>query len=357
MSFLELGNQRCYEPLKRGPPVTDVGLRVVESLYEQLMIDDHWSIRRERGFTWWSYRLAQHVEVGEPVESQGMTVCVVRIWTDLVTGVDPSTDAVAMLGSVNAQTTLNALVFRNESKTISECCTAVVHDENFEWMSKVLATAAILQNASATNRARGFAEMTGGAPAVSNHPSSGQRPDMDDILGIPQVVVQEGQSPSRFAGPKMDGVSRFLVDMNFPGSADSTGLMCEVPFFSNTPALTSSPDRGDSLQTSLVQVFTGVPHPEAGNGVLTILRLPISPDADAVVAIANQLNNYEVRGDSMAHLLGAWCPDPADPDGKTVAFCCFVPNMLARWVRTENLVLNASMQSRFAAACVDQWGT
>jgi len=32
-----------------------------------------------------------------------------------------------------------------EAATISECCTAVIYDEIFGWMSKVLATAAILQ--------------------------------------------------------------------------------------------------------------------------------------------------------------------------------------------------------------------
>lgn len=332
----------------------DVGLRMLDSIYEQLMIDDQWSIRRERGFTWWSYRLAQHVEVGEPVESQGQTVCMVRIWTDLVNEVNPSTDPVALLGPINAQTTLNALVWNSDAATISECCTAVVHDEVFGWMSKVLATAAILQNASATNRARGFAEMTGGVPAASHHPSSGQRPDMDDILGVPQVVVQEGQQPSRFTGAKMDGVGRFLADANFLGSADATGLTCEVPFMGNAPAVALSSERGDMLQTSLVQVFTEVPHPEAGNGVLTILRLPISPEPDAVRAIANQLNQAEAQGASMSHLLGSWCPDPADVSGTTVAFCCFVPNMLARWVRIENLVLNASMHSRFAAGYLKQ---
>jgi hypothetical protein len=329
--------------------VNDVGLRLLDSLYEQLMIDEQWSVRRERGFTWWSYRLAQHVEVGEPVESQEFIVCMVRIWTDLVSEVDPSTDPASMLGPFNAQTTLNALVWNSDAATISECCTAVVHDEIYGWMSKVLATAAILQNASATNRARGFAEMTGGVPAASNHPSSGQRPDMDDILGVPQVVVKEGQQPSRFTGAKMDGVGRFLVDMNFLGSADATGLTCEVPFIGGAPAVLLSSERGDTLQTSLVQVFTDVPHPEAGNGVLTIMRLPISPESDAVGAIANQLNVVEAQGASMTHLLGSWCPDPADPAGKTVAFCCFIPNMLARWVRIENLVVNASVHSRFAA--------
>lgn len=334
--------------------MNDVGLRLLESLYEQMMIDDQWSICRERGFTWWSYRLAQHVEVGEPVESQGLRVCTVRIWTDLVSEVDPGTEPATVLAPFNAQTTLNALIWNSDTAIISECCTAVVHDEIFGWMSKVLATAAILQNASATNRARGFAEMTGGVPAVSNHPSSGQRPDTDDILGVTQAVVQEGQQPSRFTGAKMDGVGRFLVDMNFLGSADATGLTCEVPFVGSAPAISLSSERGDTLQTSLVQVFTDVPHPEAGNGVLTIMRLPISPESDAVGLIANELNIAEAQGSSMSHLLGAWCPDPADPNRKTVAFCSFVPNMLARWVRIENLVLDAGVHSRFAASYLKQ---
>lgn len=334
--------------------MTDVGLRVLESLYEQLMIDEQWSIRRERGFTWWSYRLAQHVDVGEPVESQGLVVCVVRIWTDVVREVDPSSNPAMILGAFNAQTTLNAMVWNGDRATISECCTAVIHDEIFGWMSKVLATAAILQNASATNRARGFAEMTRGVPAASNHPSSGQRPNMDDILGVPQVVVEEGRQPSRFTGAKMDGVDRFLVDTNFLGSADATGLTCEVPFYSNVPAAMLSSKRGGTLQTSLVQVFTDVPHPEAGNGLLMIMRLPLSPDPEAVGFIANQLNLVEAQGQSMAHMLGSWCPDPADPSGKTLAFCCFVPNMLARWVSVENLVLDASIHSRFAATYLNQ---
>ena len=303
--------------------MTDVGIRVLDSLYEQLMIDDKWSIRRERGFTWWSYRLAQHVEVGEPVQSQGLIVCMVRVWTDMVKDVDPASGPATILGPFNAQTNLTATVWDSDTATISECCTAVVHDEIFGWISKVLATAAVLQNASATNRARGFAEMTGGTPAASNHPLNGQRPDMDDILGVPQVIVQEGQQPSRFTGAKMDGVGRFLVDMNFLGSADATGLTCEVPFYSNAPAISLSSERGDTLQTSLVQVLTDVPHPEAGNGVLTLMRLPVAPAPEAVGSIANQLNLVTSQGASMSHLLGAWCPDPEDPAGKTVAFCSF----------------------------------
>ena len=59
----------------------DVGLRLLDSLYEQMMIDDQWALRRERGFTWWAYRLAQHVEVGPPVWSEDRYICSVG-WND-----------------------------------------------------------------------------------------------------------------------------------------------------------------------------------------------------------------------------------------------------------------------------------
>lgn len=332
--------------------MSDVGIRLIESLYSQLMIDEQWSVRRDRGFTWWSYRLAQHVEVSPPFESFGVDVCRVRVWTDMVDEVDPATNPAEILQPFNMQTLLSALVWDEDAATILECSTAVIHDENFEWLSRTLATAAILQNAGAHNRARGFAEMTRGVPAATVHPSSGERPDMDEILDVAQGIVLEGQQPSRFAGARFHGVEQFLADMGFPGSADGASLTCEVPFSGSAPVGALSVERGDHLQTSMVRVFTDVPHPEAGSGALMLMRLPISPSVDDTLLIVNALNKAVALGESLAHLLGTWCADPTTTDGQTVAYCCFVPNVLSQWVRLENLVLNASMHSRFAAHCL-----
>lgn len=329
--------------------MSDVGIRLIDSLLGQLMIDDEWMVRRERGFTWWSYRLAQHVEVGEPVESYGIDVCRVRIWTEMVGDVNPTGNPAEVIGPFNMQTTLSALVWDPDAATITDCTTAVIHDETFEWLSRTLATAAVLQNAGAHNRARGFAEMVNGVPAATVHPTSGERPEMDEILNVAQLIVQDGKEPSRFIGPRMAGIDDFLVQMNLSGSADDTDLTFEVPFQGETPAVVLAAEGGDQLQTALVQAFTDVAHPEAGNGLLMLLRLPISPVATDAPLIANALNAAEAQGESQAHLLGAWCADPTMIDGRTVTYCCFVPNLLAPWIRVENLVMNASMQSRFAA--------
>lgn len=329
--------------------MSDVGIRLIGSLLSQLMIDEEWLVRRERGFTWWSYRLAQHVEVGEPVESFGIDVCRVRIWTEMVNNVDPASNPAEIIGPFNMQTTLSALVWDEDAATITECTTAVIHDETFEWLSRTLATAAILQNSGAHNRARGFAELTNGVPAATMHPASGQRPEMDEILNVVQLVVHEGREPSRFTGARMAGIGDFLVQMNLFGSADETDLTVEVPFWGEAPAVALSAEGGDQLQTALVQAFTDVAHPEAGNGLLMLMRLPISPVATDAPLIANALNAAEAQGESQAHLLGAWCADPTMSDGRTVTYCGFVPNLLAPWVRVENLLMNANMQSRFAA--------
>ena len=166
--------------------MTDVGLRLLDSLYEQMMIEDQWAVRRERGFTWWAYRLAQHVEVGAPAWSEDRYICTVRIWTEVVRDVDPSTDPASVLAAVNPLAQLSALVWDPADATVIECCTATVHDEIFTWLSKVLATAAVLQNTAAHSRAKILASATGGSAAASNHPSAaGMRLTMDDLLNVP----------------------------------------------------------------------------------------------------------------------------------------------------------------------------
>ena len=70
----------------------DIGLRQIAELYERLFIDDEWAVFRPRGFSWWSYRLAQHVEAEPVVIRGGRPTCLVRVWTEVVHNVDPLRD-------------------------------------------------------------------------------------------------------------------------------------------------------------------------------------------------------------------------------------------------------------------------
>lgn len=327
--------------------MTDVGLRLLDCLYEQMMIDDEWAVRRERGFTWWAYRLAQHVEVGPPVWSEDRYICSVRIWTELVRNVDPAADPASVLAALNPSATLSALVWDPADATVNECLTATVHDEIFGWLSKVLATAAVLQNTSAHSRAHAMAEVTGGVAAASDHPSGRHRPDMDDLLNLPErVIAPEGTKPSQFVGSHFQRAEAFLHQMRFVGTVDSGRLSCEVPFSGSTPAMFIEP--GGTLQTSFVDMFTDTTHPEAGNGLLCLMKIPYKADPERIAVDANRLNLWESTGEPATFLLGAWCPDQLSET--TLAFCAFVPNLLAKYVLIENLLSYMTNRSRRAAA-------
>lgn len=321
--------------------MTDVGLRLLDSLYEQLEIDDKWAVRREGEFTWWANLLAQHVEVEPPEWVDGKFSCQVRIWTEVVADVDPSTDPLAVLVSINRSATLSSLVWDQWEGTITERCSATVHDANFTWLSKTLSTAAVLQNAAAQSRAHSLAALTGGVPAASAHPSAGRRPEKDDPLDAArQLLSSEGVGPSKFIGTLFQGAEKFLNRMHFAGSADSSGLTCEVPF-----ALTPlTPATGGQ---SLVQMLTDVPHPEAGSGLLCVMTLPYSAEPHHIADQADMLNRWQSMGDTDIALLGAWCAAPSSES--TLAFCAFVPSALWQWVEIENLVSYMSTQSLFAA--------
>ncbi|UHJ57094.1 hypothetical protein LT337_09850 [Mycolicibacterium fortuitum] len=332
----------------------DVGTWMVDSLYQQLMVDDQWAVRRERGFTWWGYRLAQHIEVEPPVHDRGLDLCVLRIWTDVARNVSGS-DTAAVLAQVNNQATLNALVWDPSVGTITECCSVTVHQDNAAWMSKVLATAAVLQNTAAHSRAHPLARACDGQPAETQHPRSGPRPDMDDMLNVPsEVIAPKGQEPSHFVGTPCTEIEPFLVahagQTQWFGSADETGATVEVPFTGARPMMFQDRDSADTrLETALVRVFTDTPHPEAGNGALVITQLPLAPGTDRSNLLANELNRAEAAGGlNNPPLLGAWSPDMFSDNGNGVAFCSFIPNLLAMPMILNNWVLYQATRATWA---------
>jgi hypothetical protein len=51
---------------------TDVALEAIQFLYSLLRIDDEWSVREPRGFTWWAGDYVQRVWAEPCVEDQGI---------------------------------------------------------------------------------------------------------------------------------------------------------------------------------------------------------------------------------------------------------------------------------------------
>lgn len=334
--------------------MTDVGIAILDGIYQKMMIDEQWSIRRPDGFTWWAYRLAQHVEIDTPDWDDSGDICAVRIWTDVAKDVDPTSDAARIIGGFNMHQTLSAYVWDEWAGTITERCTAYVHKDNFAAIANLLATAAVLQNSSAHTRAHTIAKMCGGVPDSTDHPSSGHRSEMDDLLNVPErLVVPEGRKPSRFAGPSMKQIQDFLVRQMIPGRVSDAELNCMVPFTDPKTAAAMMAavmdGSGEGPPMSRVQILTDVAHPGVGNGALILMSLPALPEPEKINDWANRLNARESDGDSGVPLLGAWCLDPTSKDQPRLAFCSFIPNLIARNGMLESQVLYQRDRSAYAS--------
>ena len=88
---------------------TDVGLEAIQFLYSLLRIDDEWSVREPRGFTWWAGDYAQRVWAEPCVEDLGIWLSRLVAETVLVT-------------NARADDKRNAAVcVRTSPKTLAQC--------------------------------------------------------------------------------------------------------------------------------------------------------------------------------------------------------------------------------------------
>lgn len=327
----------------------DIGLRLISDLYRKLHVDDEWAVRRERGFTWWSFRLAQHVEAEPVLIRGGRPTCVVRIWTDVVNDVDPSKDPAIMVAPANMRATLSALVWDPARGTITDHCSYLVDDDNASTAQWILPVAALLQNSEAHSLAHSLAELVGGHPAASDHPISGARPEADELLNAPQtVIVADPRQRSTFPNVLDAELETAMAEYGVSGCIAGDELVCELPFQGARPLgmLTF----GSIMETSLLEVFADVENPDFGAGALMTLSLPVVLDPSRVAEAANRLNLAEA-GESSAYagtLLGAWCPDPRTEN--RLAFNTFLPTILGRSGLIDRLIAFHMVRSRSAAA-------
>ena len=325
----------------------DPGIVAVDSLFRDLMVDKEWSTRRDRGFTWWGYRLAQHVAASPRFQGpDGATASRLNVWTDLVSDVEDHVAALRLCSVVNMQQTMSALVYDAERRTMSESFTAVLYADTVRGWAKVMATAAVIQNTAAHSRCQSLAEVVGGRPNSTDHPVSGQRPEMDDMLNTPeQVIVPAGSGPSAFGGPLVERLDAMEMPLWTVHTGSSSGFTVEVEYSSDVPAAMAIA-QGVPAGTALVQVSTEEGHPEFGSGALVLLKLPVTYDDEGeALEAANQLNCLETAGESGVPMMGAWCSEP-DNDG--LAFVSFVPSLLARPGVLENFVIYDTLRAKWA---------
>lgn len=310
----------------------NAGEKVVDWLYrEQLQVDEQWSVRTERGFTWWADQNAQTIDVlGEDPGPDGQAGYLVGVRTELLYDVDLNETALAEINDGPMRfAALAGPVYDAATRTLSICSLARVNDETADWTSVVLGAAAVTQVAEAHMLGPALAEVLGAQAAVSGHPDNGVRTAPDDMLFAPRVFMQQGKSPCQWPAAEFsEAVDEFMRQPPaVKASAAGQALTVEFPY---------------GQKTSLCQMMGGgQSHPLYGNGILLLQRFPFTAQSQAKgVELALTLNAAELTGNVTGYGFGSYAYDQ-----DMLCFAGFVPNSLHRQVALPNLYFAAAARA------------
>lgn len=366
----------------------DLGLEVVEDVAIALSLDAEWTVREERGFSWWGHKLRQRVWADPPRRSHGNEIVRIHAQTALLSGVSVGSNAYAVFARENRSADMSALVVDPRTGALYAHCNAYFHAGN-RWLINDFKTSVALQVARAHRLADVLRDELGGAVAESGHPISGLRSEPDDILTVGAMITGQGARRSSFGRGQFADGARQAQKMLVLATYDEDGVAAEVPFTGAAPVTLdhelTGPDerhaltaayvsaarqlhigvpqalattwlnqagmREQSTETALVQIRSGEPHPDLGYGLLMLLWLPVNFDSRSAAQVASDLNEREADSWTDTHLLGAWSTSEAH-----VVYTSFLPNLVimsadaaARSARVTNALVSMVIRARWAA--------
>ena len=300
------------------PPGADPGVAVVRYLFEQFQIDAEWSVQHERGFTWWGYVLAQRVWATPIYDRDGVLTSHVHIETDILREVDGGSQLLAQLAALNALATLSACVLHERRVRLHASVSAT--ENNLPFARELAMHAMALQLEDAYQHAKAL-DRSFRSLDVSEHPTSGARPEPDEMLQVSQLYRRKPKGGSAFDQITFDSLVKADGACWRLATAGPTGFTAEFALEGSERAALRQQHGKRVLLTALFQAWTDKPHPSLGPGVLTTMRLS-DPRHDEA-RIANQLNVAEtVSADS--HQLGSWSAN----EDKSLAFVSFFPALV-----------------------------
>jgi hypothetical protein len=311
----------------------DVASYVLDFVFKLMMIDNLWSIREPRAFTWWPHKLAQRVWA-EPVRmDEGIALCKIQAETAVLKKVPPTKRTYGLLAMLNTAATLNRYIYDATSMRITLRCCAYFHTENAGWQAKYFASAVAIQAAQAHAELPDCSELFGAAPDETRHPV-GVRTSPDDILNILEVFKEKGQEPSAFIGEESARIERMSPCPFVMANSNDTGATVEFTFPGCIPA------------TTMLRIRSDAKHPKLGSGAFLLLRIPDMPGVVQDFALANRLNTFEMQDWSRSRCFGAWCKDVDNANPlKGVAYVCFVPSLAKMNGLLENEVFQMAART------------
>lgn len=278
----------------------DCGPAIIDFLFSQMQIDSEWSVREERGFTWWPHQLCQRVWAGPMRDDDGFGLVQVNAQTDLLVDVEPNAKSYLLLGALNTGVALNALVLDPLTRTVSMRAKVNAHQENQFWVQWLMAATVALQAAQAEMLiSKGMQELLGGRPALSSHPLSGARPSPDGMLTVDREFITRGSQPIAFAPDEFELVKNIDPNPSVWTNIGVNGATAEFPYAGRHPLIPNA------VMTSMYTAKGEVPHHRYGYGCFIRLNLP-GTVLKASAEIANRLNLLESSPAGLQHLLGSW---------------------------------------------------
>lgn len=325
----------------------DAGLQTVEETFTAFALDDTWSVRSSRGFTWLPHERAQRVWSPEPIPWHGMKVQRVIAETDLF-ALDENRGDMTVLSFLGAEATMSGL--RYEDGMVKLRCAVLVYDDVQEWVSELFQTAALVQAMEAQERAPELAAALGHEPFVHSHPASGFRSRPDPMLkALPKKAVWAGQHRwgKRDFGAAMEWLGQYgIVAAEAPG-----GVAVEFPFerlrreSSHHQSFGSWNGPANRLRVIKER------HPDLGWGVrlkLTLAGWPTSRLGAEILPI--ELNALDQDSRESGHFIGSWA---ADRDFGAPCFTCFLPAILYGRGLLEEALTWTDIRSMWASQFVE----
>jgi hypothetical protein len=313
------------------PSSDDLGLAVINKIYDQMAIDAKWSVWEPRGFTWWGWHSPQRIWAEPGVDDRGFRLYRLYAAAELFDGFENTDEQVVVLNHLTKYMTLSGIVApKRRPGRIELVASVYVHEEIVDWARLLFGTAVVMQAAEAAFIAGELpsTESAGLRPVISAHPQSGPRTEMDDMLNIFNRVNAEGQSPSRYAGVEMEQLVAALQQPPcVEANGEKTGLTAEFPY----PGY-----------TSLLRLITTEKDPRAGNGLFVLLTIPEGKNDVATARQALETNRIELNSVTWTHFLGCWC---ASERGLTYA--AFYPNFIHRAGCLQNIAMATVTRARW----------
>src|SRR6516162_8071124 len=133
----------------------DLGAAAVDRIYRLWQVDDAWSVREHRGFSWWAGDFRQRVFVDAGRDDDGIFIYKLSAVTDLLRLVDPQEPALAeRLAALNRFSSSYALTLNVAERQVRLCSSVVLHNQNADWIVPHFSALAIIQPIDAQIRAR-----------------------------------------------------------------------------------------------------------------------------------------------------------------------------------------------------------